>query len=1027
MRNKTNRHDIEVLFNEQINSIISHKEFRIRYDLLIKKFKENSKYYAETMSLLKSTEVNVMPELPFVSYARLFIKLAYDIELVVRPRKGNNVPFYECYRQICNEIGNELFQNCSVGGWKTSYISSAIKELIEDISTALSPSLYDMYSEQLPFGFKISRTYIFQDDKITCDKHDDFIKYIVNSCFTDLMKKYPVSLYIVGQTIFLWHHRHLELISRLKSDEVIFGKNIEKAAEIQISLTSSGDAHNFGRKSYVIKLKNKNNKIEHLCYKPRNLSIDNLFFKEIFNLISKLVEIDIRVPQVINKGDYGYTEFISKTKNTNSVSCSQFLNGIWLYVLWILGITDCTRENFCFNGEQYILVDFETALQGYFRNLTTSTKNQLTTRALYALSCMRTYYVPVWDIEDDSFENTCLGNLPNEEFSNDSLWINANTDFIVYKSDYITQKVVANLSSRPILDHTFISELIRGFTYASDKLQNKIELLYSRINKEQNLYSRFLFRNTITYFQFSNELKSPNSLHSLTSFMSKLDRINLNEVSMNHSFFNWICEQEKMQLLGLDIPYFKFNIWNLSVETLLSKYEDFQMIYCSFKEFQSMVHLINKDSEYQKFLIDSAIQSRFNWPNYKFNFYKTRRNKILIDEIDLDNYDIIMKMWVNLISNSLMFRKNSELPMLFRLQSGNNRKDIQVKDIDNSYLIGSLGILYASSLVKKMNSKGSNQLELIHETIKSIDRSTNSDYSGPINLSPANCGLNNHGGIIYGTNQFQLDHNEKNIFIHDISISQVDVEQLAKSENLKSEIFDGICGLIIALLSTKPKHDSSILINLINILLEFQQKDGTFQTQRSESKKHLLGVAHGASGILITLLHIYNYNKSSIILNSIYKMIEGYNLDNPSSLEYFKTNSSWCTGLSGHMVSMAYLINSIPNKIDERKLINRYFNSLVKQRLPKNIYFCCGRAGILLSIRDIDEQFPNECEPFREFITNYGYQLEQEFLVQISAVSNKILMKPSILDGFSILPFLSLKKKKDIKWIRSLTRFSSSR
>ena len=144
------------------------------------------------------------------------------------------------------------------------------------------------------------------------------------------------------------------------------------------------------------------------------------------------------------------------------------------FSIWLFGFTDCTFENFIFDGTQHVLIDFETAFTGFFSSLKTPlVSTSFSPRAFLALSSTRTTLLPRWDLSvDDRIEIdvSCFGNRFNSSVFNTPLWLNTNNDYMIYYSNYVGD-IDFNYSND--LSDSFISTQIRsdliieGFRYAS--------------------------------------------------------------------------------------------------------------------------------------------------------------------------------------------------------------------------------------------------------------------------------------------------------------------------------------------------------------------------------------------------------------------------------------------------------------------------------------------------------------------------------------------------------------------------------
>ena len=78
--------------------------------------------------------------------------------------------------------------------------------------------LFDLFSESIPFGLRIQRFYQNPANPSSSPRNhfNLFLEKTLSNCFADLIQTFPVSIYLIGHTIYTWHHRHIELLDRLQ-------------------------------------------------------------------------------------------------------------------------------------------------------------------------------------------------------------------------------------------------------------------------------------------------------------------------------------------------------------------------------------------------------------------------------------------------------------------------------------------------------------------------------------------------------------------------------------------------------------------------------------------------------------------------------------------------------------------------------------------------------------------------------------------------------------------------------------------
>ncbi|HKV38881.1 MAG TPA: type 2 lanthipeptide synthetase LanM family protein [Blastocatellia bacterium] len=152
----------------------------------------------------------------------------------------------------------------------------------------------------------------------------------------------------------------LEFLSRLCADwEVIkatLSPNQDPGIVSELA-AFSGDAHRGGR-SVTIATFSEGFK---LVYKPRSMAVDR-HFAELLALLGEWGNHpDFRTPAVIDRGTYGWTEFVKSEPCNSEAEARRFYQrqGGYLAILYFLEATDFHLENLIAAGEYPILVDLE--------------------------------------------------------------------------------------------------------------------------------------------------------------------------------------------------------------------------------------------------------------------------------------------------------------------------------------------------------------------------------------------------------------------------------------------------------------------------------------------------------------------------------------------------------------------------------------------------------------------------------------------------------------------------------------------
>jgi lantibiotic modifying enzyme len=863
-----------------------------------------------------------------------------------------------------------------------------------------------MFTRTLSLGKTINRFYHPLSDSFLAPRadFDSFVISTLDSCFVDLITSYPMSLYFIGQSIVCWYHRHLELLARFNCRfEEFSGFSPSLLKSLSFSTSTSGDNHNFNRRSYILTFVLHNNYQSKICYKPRSTANDLFFYNLTQEFVVPKTDLGVSLPETFDYGEYGFSRFIpAHALSGSNTKRSQYNDGMLLYFLWIFGFTDCTYENFVFDGNHHVLVDFETAFTGFFRH-SGSDSLKLSPRSIFNLSSTRTTLLPYWELTfEDSLSQdvSCFGNYIFKRLPISSPWFHLNTDYMLYKAN---SNLTSPDESSVLLnyDSDVVSNLINGFDYALTTLQPHISDYVDKLVFSKSLTSRFIFRDTASYSIFLFDLYSGFSLSSPDSYFTTLDK--LDRLAIDHpssDFVSWIVENEKLQLFNQDIPYFFTDTKASSLSCIFDSYHHFSTIYFSGSELAYAISRSSWLSKLQPLLIETSIKSQQNSGPYSVDYSPFPHNELLSPHI----FDSFGSLFDALINTCLIDDLSVEYPFLLSFKSGPNRKNVQMHDVDYSFFNGYLGILYCICVYDFILLSASPNRALIF--LKCFSMSFLS-YS-PTFVGAQSLGLSNGPGFLFGLHLLSAYFPQLPVKDH-LNISSLHFPVFSSknvSPDVSPDLFFGLSGNLISCLAQQPSADDTQLLSLVGTILSYQNSKGHFFTSSSHGSVIPLGIAHGVHGICISLLHAYNLTKSESIRLTIHRLVQAYDLFNSDLVDKFNSNLSWCSGIMGHLVTLKLLENTFSDFVIPHSTLSKCLSSVCVVKSFSEVDFCCGLSGLVASLlyfrSDYDGCFNQQlsCEIDRLssiLLSMYKKSLE---------TSPYVIFTPSLLNGFSIFSLL---------------------
>lgn len=393
------------------------------------------------------------------------------------------------------------------------------------------------------------------------ERFASFIKLIsTNEERLALYLEYPVLIRRAWQMLEQWLEVSCEFIERFNSDFALLNKQFSLGSPKVIALTGgAGDVHCQGRSVQVIEFANK----KKLVYKPRSLAGDCVFSELLRFLAKKGMKPELRVPETIDRGDYGWCEFIEQKdcKTESQVKHFYERQGSWLALLHVLGSCDLHLENLIASGEYPIVIDLETIFHPEMIERKIHSADELATiKLLESVMSVGLLPKPV-RAAGRSMDSSGLGAKPDqilpfdvdsvEELDSDEIYVGS------------APGRIGDIHSNPRLRGSLVDavkyhrEIKNGFTSTYRLLQSLTgELLGPDgwFQRFANVPLRAVLRPTSYYGSLRLESLHPN--FNRKSLDQDLIVKDLWSIVRNVPVYANVVASERRQLLSGDIPYF---------------------------------------------------------------------------------------------------------------------------------------------------------------------------------------------------------------------------------------------------------------------------------------------------------------------------------------------------------------------------------------------------------------------------------------------------------------------------------------
>jgi type 2 lantibiotic biosynthesis protein LanM len=177
--------------------------------------------------------------------------------------------------------------------------------------------------------------------------------------FAALLDEYPVLARLLATVTAHWVDAVAEAVTRFHADRPLLASGLGIVADgIAAVEGTDGDPHRHGRTTLIFRCRNGSR----VVYKPRPLAVDERF-QELLGLLNERgAEPRFPVLRVLDRGDYGWQEFVTARACADVGEAGRFYRrqGGFLAVLYAVGASDFHRENIIAAGEDPYLVDLET-------------------------------------------------------------------------------------------------------------------------------------------------------------------------------------------------------------------------------------------------------------------------------------------------------------------------------------------------------------------------------------------------------------------------------------------------------------------------------------------------------------------------------------------------------------------------------------------------------------------------------------------------------------------------------------------
>ncbi len=395
------------------------------------------------------------------------------------------------------------------------------------------------------------------------ERFQDFIQQLVqHRGIPPLLEEYAVLTRQMVECIDTWVTREQELLERLCTDwEQIYSTftPAQHPGQLIAIHEGAGDTHRGGRSVTILTWSSH----FRLVYKPRSMAIDSHFQELLAWLNKRGQQPPLRTFAVLNKGTYGWAEFLQATSCKSREQIERFYQrqGSYLALLYALEAVDFHSENVIALGEHPMLIDLESL---FHPRIKVPDEEKFTSPAFETIgrSVQRIGLLPqrIWGSgEAEGIDISGLGGQPGQLTPEPvSRWVAGGTDQMHLTSERIELAASRNrptLNGHEINTLDYSASINKGFcaTYRL-LIRLRASLLAEILPRFARDEIRCLLRPTRLYAQLQIDSFHPNILRDALDRDRLFDRLWIGVEHQPH--LRAVIRAEQFDLRQRDIPLF---------------------------------------------------------------------------------------------------------------------------------------------------------------------------------------------------------------------------------------------------------------------------------------------------------------------------------------------------------------------------------------------------------------------------------------------------------------------------------------
>ena len=929
--------------------------------------------YELNKDLLLSALENENPEIKNSTSQNQWVSFAMSVELGEHDKW--NIPqfegilflnFLKPFLQVA--IAN-LNEKLSILGLKEDFKKHFHENVIEELLKGLANSLASISSRTIILELNIARVSGFLEGETSEDRFKFYNDVMLNDqeYMSSIRSEYMVLTRLLATKSYYWVTNTTDVIERIIKDMNILQKQFSKDEALgkvnYIDMGSSvSDSHKEGKTVAIINFDSGTR----VVYKPRSLDIDNHFNDLINHLNSTGLRHKLRVVNTIDRGNYGWTEFIDylSCKNNEEVESFYWRIGSYLAILYSINAVDFHHQNLIANGEYPVLVDLESL----FHNNSSYTDQSAFSHAQSRIerSVLRVGLLPRKIGSKKGIEGIDLSALGAQEGQ-----VSPHKTTVIIDRDKDTIRVVERnypipvSHHRPMLNNKIVNVVeyeehtITGFKETYSYLMKNKNMFMEEMTKFADVSVRQILRGTARYSNLLRISLHPDFMRNGLDRSMILDKLWL-DTKLNPNLKAVISSEQKDMYLG-DIPYFTSypgskDLYNSKEEKITNFFKT-----SALEETTKKIEALSViDCEEQVSFIRTAM--------LVLKETKKKKSEMPLPPSFYDR-EAFFKEAINigkhLESRAIMGEQDGKGDISWIGSFVDNQREDQFKiSPTNSTLYEGLAGISLFFAYLGYISKDEKFTDIAKQALVPV-----------LNNIPTVKDIGAFGGItsyLYVLDHLSVLWKDENLLLNVLSKCEDKLEQLIPRD-LNNDILTGSAGCAIILINLYKRFKTDNLLKLIKLCGDRLAENAIplesgvgWKVEANPTPSS--GFAHGAAGIVWALYEIYKVTN-----DEKYKVLADKGLDFEQTLyipekqnwadikldnEKFRNEDfvAWCNGASGVGLSRILILNLVNNKEFEKEALIA-LKTTCKHGFGNDHSLCHGDLGNLDILISASEYF----------------------------------------------------------------------